>query len=128
MTTRRSRQPICCPVCRAKACRWSTMYIIIAAIRMGLVLSRSPERRRLPGIESRMFHISSPIEGWKGPKPERHHDFIDLEDFPACWKRKKITVEIEAKAKEVAVLKLKKELEQQGRPHTARALRINPEN
>ena len=53
-----------------------------------------------------MFHISSPIEGWKGPKPERHHDFIDIEHFPACWLRKKITVEVEAKAKEVAVLKL----------------------
>ncbi len=53
-----------------------------------------------------MFHISSPIEGWKGSKPFRHHDFIDLDDFPACWRRKKITVEVEAKAKEVAVLKL----------------------
>jgi len=31
-------------------------------------------------------------------------------DFPACWRRKKITVEVEAKAKEVAVLKLKEEL------------------
>ena len=53
-----------------------------------------------------MFHISSPIEGWDGPKPERHHDFIDVADFPNCWRRKKITVEIEAKAKEVAVEKL----------------------
>ena len=53
-----------------------------------------------------MFHISSPIQGWKGPKPERHHDFIDVDDFPACWQKKKITVEVEAKAKEVAVLKL----------------------
>lgn len=59
-----------------------------------------------------MFHISSPIEGWDGPKPERHHDFIDLEDFPICWRRKKITVEVEAKAKEVAVAKLLAELEQ----------------
>lgn len=67
-----------------------------------------------------MFHISSPIEGWKGPKPERHHDFIDVEDLPACWQRKKITVEIEAKAKEVAVLKLKKELEQQGKRRTSK--------
>ena len=67
-----------------------------------------------------MFHISSPIEGWKGPKPERHHDFIDVEDFPACWQRKKITVEVEAKAKEVAVLKLKKELEQQGKRRTSK--------
>ena len=57
-----------------------------------------------------MFHISSPIQGWKGAKPERHHDFIDVIDFPTCWRRKKITVEVEAKAKEVAVLKLKQEL------------------
>ena len=57
-----------------------------------------------------MFHISSPIEGWDGPKPERHHDFIDVKDFPTCWRRKKITVEVEAKAKEVAVEKLSGEL------------------
>ena len=57
-----------------------------------------------------MFHISSPIEGWKGAKPARHHDFIDLEDFPMCWRRKKITVEVEAKAKEAAVLRLLAEL------------------
>ena len=53
-----------------------------------------------------LFHISSPIEGWKGPKPERHHDFINVSDFPECWHDKTITVEIEAKAKEVAVIKL----------------------
>ena len=53
-----------------------------------------------------LFHISSPIEGWDGPKPERHHDFIEVNDFPRCWRRKKVTVEVEAKAKEVAVLKL----------------------
>ena len=57
-----------------------------------------------------MFHISSPLEGWGGPKPKRHHDFIDVKDFPACWLGKKITVEVEAKAKEVAVEKLKIEL------------------
>ena len=53
-----------------------------------------------------MFHISSPLDGWTGPKPERHHDFIDIQDFPACWQKKTITVEVEAKAKELAVLKL----------------------
>jgi UV DNA damage endonuclease len=58
-----------------------------------------------------LFHISSPIEGWKGPKPERHHDFIDVQDFPKCWLGLDLTVEVEAKAKEVAVLKLKRELE-----------------
>ena len=57
-----------------------------------------------------LFHISSPIEGWNGPKPERHHDFIDVTDFPECWRRKRITVEVEAKAKELAVEKLLTEL------------------
>ena len=57
-----------------------------------------------------MFHISSPIEGWKGPKPRRHHDFINVRDFPQCWNGLALTVEVEAKAKEVAVLKLMKQL------------------
>ena len=57
-----------------------------------------------------MFHISSPLDGWQGPKPERHHDFIDMKDFPSYWRELDLTVEVEAKAKEVAVLKLKKEL------------------
>jgi UV DNA damage endonuclease len=57
-----------------------------------------------------LFHLSSPIAGWDGPKPERHHDFIDVRDFPACWRNLDVTVEVEAKAKEVAVLKLQEEL------------------
>ena len=67
-----------------------------------------------------MFHISSPIEGWEGPKPERHHDFIDVKDFPECWRKMSITVEVEAKAKESAVLKLKRDLEQWRTPKKAR--------
>lgn len=58
-----------------------------------------------------LFHISSPLEGWAGPKPERHHDYIDVTDFPRCWLNETLTVEVEAKAKELAVLKLKGELE-----------------
>ena len=53
-----------------------------------------------------MFHLSSPLDGWQGPKPERHHDYIDINDFPACWRKMSLTVEVEAKAKEVAVEKL----------------------
>ena len=29
-----------------------------------------------------LFHISSPLEGWSGPKPYRHHDYINIRDFP----------------------------------------------
>ena len=57
-----------------------------------------------------LFHISSPKDGWGRSQPHRHHDFIDPADFPECWRGLGITVEIEAKAKEVAVLNLKKDL------------------
>ncbi|WP_166820492.1 UV DNA damage repair endonuclease UvsE [Thalassoroseus pseudoceratinae] len=57
-----------------------------------------------------MFHLSSPLEGWKGPKPNRHHDYINIVDFPDCWRDVELTIEVEAKAKELAVLKLKKQL------------------
>jgi UV DNA damage endonuclease len=57
-----------------------------------------------------LFHLSSPLEGWGGPKPERHHDYIDPNDFPAAWRGWPLTVEVEAKAKELAVAKLHQDL------------------
>jgi predicted GIY-YIG superfamily endonuclease len=35
---------------------------------------------------------------------------IDVQDFPKCWRRKSLTVEVEAKAKEVAVAQLQRDL------------------
>jgi UV DNA damage endonuclease len=61
-----------------------------------------------------LFHISSPLEGWKGPKPSRHHDFINVRDFPQCWYNLDVTVEIEAKAKEAAIQRLRTALEKKG--------------
>lgn len=57
-----------------------------------------------------LFHISSPLAGWDGPKPERHHDFVDVRDVPSCWRTLDLTVEVEAKAKEAAVRKLMEDL------------------
>jgi UV DNA damage endonuclease len=62
-----------------------------------------------------LFHISSPIEGWEGTRPERHHDYIDIADFPAAWLRLPVTVEVEAKAKELAVARLRDELRRRTR-------------
>jgi UV DNA damage endonuclease len=55
------------------------------------------------------FHISSPKHGW-GEKPGPHADFIDIADFPTEWHGLDATIDVEAKAKELAVMKLKEEL------------------
>jgi UV DNA damage endonuclease len=41
-----------------------------------------------------------------------HHDFIDLSDIPTVWLslEQALTVEVEAKAKELAVIRLRKDL------------------
>ena len=57
-----------------------------------------------------LFHLSSPLAGWDGPQPERHHDYIDPKDFPAAWRGWALTVEVEAKAKELAVARLQRDL------------------
>lgn len=60
-----------------------------------------------------VFHVSSPIAGWEGAKPSRHHDYIDPADFPDCWRTLDLTVEVEAKAKELAVLRLARQLQRE---------------
>ena len=57
-----------------------------------------------------LFHLSSPLNGWTGKNLAPHHDYIDPADFPNCWKDLTITIEVEAKAKELAILKLKEDL------------------
>lgn len=56
------------------------------------------------------FHVSSPKYGWKSKKIRPHADYIDIADFPDCWKNINATIDVEAKAKELAVLKLAKDL------------------
>ena len=53
-----------------------------------------------------LFHISSPKAGWGGGDPRPHHDFIAPSDFPACWHNLDLTIEVEAKATELAVGRL----------------------
>jgi UV DNA damage endonuclease len=57
-----------------------------------------------------LFHVSSPREGWRGPKPQRHHQYINPKDFPVFWQDLNITVEVEAKAKELAIARLRRSL------------------
>lgn len=57
-----------------------------------------------------LFHISSPLDGWVSKNPRKHADRIDISDFPEDWLSLDITVEVEAKEKEIAILKLKDDL------------------
>ena len=76
----------------------------------GLTVAEATVAARETWPHEPLFHLSSPMEGWSGPKPERHHDYIDLHDFPEAWIGWTLTVEVEAKAKELAVLRLQREL------------------
>jgi UV DNA damage endonuclease len=56
------------------------------------------------------FHLSSPKNGWGEGSPKPHADYIVPADFPRCWLGIQATIDIEAKAKELAVLQLRREL------------------
>lgn len=68
--------------------------------------------RTMWGERDPLFHVSSPAEGWLGRNPRSHHDYIDSQDFPSFWRDLPVTVEVEAKMKEKAVLKLQRDLQE----------------
>lgn len=64
-----------------------------------------------------LFHISSPKNKWQsGEDPKPHADLIDPPDFPVCWKKLALTVDVEAKAKEPAVIALREALKKKKFP------------
>jgi UV DNA damage endonuclease len=56
------------------------------------------------------FHISSPRAGWGGGDPRPHADFVNPTDVPPEWRTMRLSVDVEAKAKERAVLQLIRDL------------------
>jgi UV DNA damage endonuclease len=52
-------------------------------------------------------HLSSPKEGWMARNPRPHADYVAPADFPEEWLGRTMTVDVEAKAKERAVMALK---------------------
>lgn len=57
------------------------------------------------------FHLSSPKNGWGSGSPKAHADYIEPADFPAGWLDLTATVDIEAKAKELAIQRLRRDLD-----------------
>ncbi len=72
-----------------------------------------------------VFHLSSPLNGWRGPHPNRHADYIRIADFPEEWAEADCTVEVEAKAKEKAVARLLAALRKRGVATTGHARSVN---
>lgn len=53
------------------------------------------------------FHISSPRAGWGGGDTRPHADYVIPDDFPDAWRQRCCTIDVEAKAKERAVIALR---------------------
>ena len=75
-----------------------------------LTVDQATERALATWNREPLFHLSSPREGWSGGNLRPHHDFIDIRDLPECWRSLRVTVEVEAKAKELALHRLRNDL------------------
>ncbi|MCY1005757.1 UV DNA damage repair endonuclease UvsE [Nannocystis pusilla] len=71
------------------------------------------------GAREPWAHISSPKGGWASKQPHVHDDYIRPADVPRAWLGRKITVDVEAKAKEQAVLRLARWVAAQAKPRAA---------
>jgi UV DNA damage endonuclease len=58
------------------------------------------------GTREPYFHVSSPRAGSAGGDLRPHADYVNLDDVPALWRTMRLTVDVEAKAKERAVIAL----------------------
>jgi UV DNA damage endonuclease len=53
------------------------------------------------------MHVASPRDGAGAPNPRPHADYVEPDDFPREWLTRTITVDVEAKAKDAAILRLR---------------------
>jgi UV DNA damage endonuclease len=74
----------------------------------GLTLEEATERSSATwGGREPYAHLSSPRDGWSSANTRAHADYIDQADFPDAWRDRTMTIDVEAKAKERAVLAIK---------------------
>ena len=65
------------------------------------------------------MHISTARDGMSAPNPRPHADYIDPADFPREWLSRALTIDVEAKAKEDAIVALRAAI--MTVPHSERA-------
>jgi UV DNA damage endonuclease len=71
-------------------------------------------------------HISTARDGNDAPNPRPHADYIDPNDFPNEWMGHDFTVDVEAKAKDAAIVQLRGALESRIDQPSRRAPRRAP--
>jgi UV DNA damage endonuclease len=59
------------------------------------------------GAREPWTHVASPRDGWTAPNPRPHAPLVDPADFPAEWLGRRMTIDVEAKDKERAVLAIR---------------------
>ncbi len=87
----------------------------------GMSVREATERTEETWNREPLFHVSSPRDGWRGRDPRPHADFVDYRDFPVQWLSRQVTVDVEAKAKEQAVLRLADQIRHRFRRKVAAA-------
>jgi UV DNA damage endonuclease len=98
------------PVCRAAGIPFTYDVHHHRCLPDGLSVAAATESALGTWDREPLFHLSSPRERLPDGTDRRHADFIDFRDFPSAWRRLNITVDVEAKAKELAVEQLQKDL------------------
>ena len=56
------------------------------------------------------MHVSTARDGASAPNPRPHADYIDPRDVPSTWLTRDMTVDVEAKAKDDAIVGLREAL------------------
>ena len=73
----------------------------------GLDVAETTERAEATWRGREMWtHLSSPRDGWGAKDPRPHAGFVDPADFPREWLGRRMTIDVEAKEKERAVVAL----------------------
>ncbi len=75
------------------------------------------------GAREPYAHISSPRDGWAGSNPRAHALRVDPADVPAEWAGLRMTVDVEAKEKDRAVLALIRHAATASKPRSPRSPR-----